>query len=174
MQKEVWKDIPTYGGYYKISSLGNVKSNDRTIIDKNNRTIHYKGKVMAKTPHPNGYLVVRLSYKNRVRTEKIHQLVAIAFLGHNPNGSTFVIDHKDENKKNNSLCNLRIVSNRFNVSKSKKLKGCSSNYFGVSWCKSAMKWNAKIMIKGKRISLGYFDVELEAAKAYEKELNKCF
>ena len=47
------------------------------------------------------------------------------------------------------------------------LKGenCASVYRGVCLRKSG-KWVARITLEGKRISLGYFDEEVEAAKAY--------
>jgi len=36
MEKEIWKDITGYEGYYQISSHGNVKSLDRIIFQSNN------------------------------------------------------------------------------------------------------------------------------------------
>ena len=30
-QKEVWKDVPGYEGYYQASNLGRVKSLDRRV-----------------------------------------------------------------------------------------------------------------------------------------------
>ena len=32
---EIWKDIPNWIGIYQVSNLGNVRSLDRVIIDKN-------------------------------------------------------------------------------------------------------------------------------------------
>ena len=46
-----------------------------------------------------------------------------------------------------------------------KGKGCKSIYRGVTLRKSG-KWVARITLDGKRQSLGYFDDEVEAAKAY--------
>lgn len=48
----------------------------------------------------------------------------------------------------------------------------SSNYKGVSWCKTHKTWKAGIRIKGVRINLGSFKKENEAAKAYQKALKE--
>jgi hypothetical protein len=44
----------------------------------------------------------------------------------------------------------------------------SSKYRGVTWKKIDSKWQARIKYDGKRHSLGYFEDEEEAARAYDK------
>jgi hypothetical protein len=44
----------------------------------------------------------------------------------------------------------------------------SSSFHGVSMHKSSQRWHAQVRYHGKRISLGYYDDELEAAQAYDK------
>jgi hypothetical protein len=43
----------------------------------------------------------------------------------------------------------------------------ASVFRGVSWEKGAQKWKASMTFKGKRISLGSFADEVEAARAYD-------
>lgn len=56
------------------------------------------------------------------------------------------------------------------IEKSKKQKELnfnqSSTFIGVCWHKATQKWAAKIGINGKRVHLGIFSDEIEAAKAY--------
>lgn len=38
--KEIWKDIKGFEGLYQVSNLGNVKSLNRDIMDKNGKIIY--------------------------------------------------------------------------------------------------------------------------------------
>jgi len=42
----------------------------------------------------------------------------------------------------------------------------SSRYRGVSFCRNAHRWHARITVNKKQISLGYFTLEADAARAY--------
>mmetsp|Transcript_6806 Transcript_6806/g.12632 ORF Transcript_6806/g.12632 Transcript_6806/m.12632 type:complete len:178 (+) Transcript_6806:348-881(+) len=44
----------------------------------------------------------------------------------------------------------------------------SSRYTGVCWYRSSRKWMANIFICGKKVHLGYFNSEKEAALSYDK------
>ena len=76
----------------------------------------------------------------------VHVLVAMAFLGHTPNGWALVVDHIDNDPKNNNIENLRVITQRENTSRAKI---GSSKYVGVSWHKNHKKWNSSIMVDGK-------------------------
>lgn len=41
---EIWKDIPSYEGYYQVSNFGNFRSLPRIIKYKNNGTRKYPAK----------------------------------------------------------------------------------------------------------------------------------
>ncbi len=47
-------------------------------------------------------------------------------------------------------------------------KGFSSSYIGVSWHRASGRWHGQMRHNGKRISLGYFHTEVDAARAYDK------
>ena len=36
MEKEIWKSVVGYEGYYEVSNLGNIRSVDRIVKNKNN------------------------------------------------------------------------------------------------------------------------------------------
>lgn len=165
--QEIYKDIPNYEGFYQVSNLGNVKSLERTVkYWRGKRTI--KEKVLKSAKEGNGYLIVALSKNNKYKSIKIHKLVALAFLGHTSKGyDGLIVDHIDNNKLNNKLENLQLITARENCSKDRK---GSSKYTGVSWNKKANKWQSHITINYKLKNLGYFTDELEASETYQKAL----
>jgi hypothetical protein len=62
--------------------------------------------------------------------------------------------------------NLRIVSRSENAANQRKQAGCTSSYKGVWWDADREKWQAYMNANGKRIHLGRFASETEAAEAY--------
>ena len=78
------------------------------------------------------------------------------------------VDHIDGNGLNNQKDNLRLCTRKQNSANSRKIEGTSSKYKGVSWFKHLSKWESYIWTGEKRASLGYFNVETEAAIAYNK------
>jgi len=157
-QEEIWKDVPGYEGYYQVSNLGNVKSLKFS-----------KEKLLIPCFNSVGYLTVNLYKNGDIKMFQIHQLVAIAFLNHIPDGTNkIVVDHINNIPTDNRLENLQLISNRENLSKDKK--NTSSKYTGVSWHKKNKKWLARIRINGNRKHLGYFINEIEASNAYQNTL----
>ena len=168
MQKEIFKDIPNYEGMYQVSNLGNVKSLPRY---RKTGTISNgyitKEKILKKTIFSNGYIIVTLSNCGKKEKKSVHQLVAIAFLGHKPNGFKLVVDHINNIKTDNRLENLQIITNRENSSK--KQKG-TSKYTGVYFSFKNKKWVSAIYLNGKTIFLGQFLAEKEASVVYQNKL----
>jgi len=91
------------------------------------------------------------------------RLLAYCFLGLDDivgkSGADDCIDHKDRNKLNNSVANLRITTQQGNNHNQTKAKGYSLD-------KHKKKWKAQIGLNSKRIHLGYYDTEAEARQAY--------
>tara|TARA_R100000541_G_scaffold55115_1_gene63845 strand:+ start:62 stop:568 length:507 start_codon:yes stop_codon:yes gene_type:complete len=164
---EIFTEIKGFEDY-EVSNLGRVKSLAR-IVTTVKGTYSCKEKILKPTVSGDGYNTVGLYKNGKCKTKKVHQLVAIAFLNHKPNGLKLVVDHIDNNPLNNKLGNLQIISQRNNLSKDKK---GSSKYTGVSWHKPSKKWISHISINGKIGHLGLFVDELEASKAYQNALSK--
>ena len=165
---EEFRDVPGYEGLYQVSNLGNVKSLARTIMKSNGRKHSIKEKILKPASDRN-YLGINLYKKDKHKYYKVHKLVAMAFLNHIPNGHIgLVVDHIDNNKLNNNLENLQLISARKNSSKDRT--GGASQYVGVCWSKQSKKWRAQIGINGKDRHLGTFTCELEASEAYQKAL----
>jgi hypothetical protein len=168
MAKIEWRDIPNFENFYKISNTGLIKSLERIIKTKNNKSKTVKEKILKGSLTNNGYKQVILYKNGKSKRFAIHKLVAICFLNHIPCGMNIVIDHIDGNKLNNNVSNLREVTHRENLSKRKT----SSQYPGVYFNKKLKKWHAQISINYKRVHLGYFNDEKEAYKAYVSYLQK--
>lgn len=166
MQKEVWKDIPGYEGFYKASSFGRVKSLNRIIIRSNGVQASVKGKIL-KIYINDGRCMINIGRGNLFI---VSQLIAMAFLGHVPCGFDVVVDHEDNNPLNNYISNLQLITNRENCSKDKV--GYTSKYVGVSWFKRDEKWISHIKINGKSTHLGVFENEIDAHNAYQNKLRE--
>ena len=98
---ENWKAISGYEGIYEVSDQGIVKS------------LKYgKEKILKTVNDAYGYLKVNLHKDGHRKTVKIHRLVAEAFIP-NPNHLD-TVNHKDEVKTNNTVCNLEWMSREDN------------------------------------------------------------
>jgi hypothetical protein len=86
------------------------------------------------------------------------------------------VDHIDGNPLNNQKCNLRVCTARENVINSKR-HGKYSKYKGVSYCsteKRKKRWVAACEVNNKRITIGRYYTEKEAADAYNKKALELF
>ena len=165
--EEEFKDVPGYEGYYQISNIGRVKSLRRWIENKTNGGYFIKEKYLKPSIDTPGYKFVYL-YKSKIKRKMyIHQLVAMAFLNHTPCRYKKVVDHIDNNKLNNNINNLQVVTHRENCVKEQKN---TSGYTGVDFLKSKSKFRASIYINRKHCFLGYFNTAKEASIAYQNKL----
>ena len=161
MKDEIWKDVKDLEDRYEISNKCRIRSKDR--LSKDGKKI-IKGKIL-KPSIRKGYYRIKLGGKQRT----IHQMVAESFLGHIRCGMEKVVDHIDNNKLNNNVENLQIITNRKNCSKDKK-----SKHTGVREIyrkRKGVGYVASIYIE-KNIHLGIFDNEEDAIYAYQEALRK--
>jgi len=77
-------------------------------------------------------------------------------------------DHIDGDGLNNQKKNLRIVTCQQNHFNRQSHSNTSSRFKGVSWHKSRNKYEAKIYVNKRNISLGQFDDETQAARMYDR------
>lgn len=167
---EEFRAVKGYEGLYEVSDLGRVKSLAREVANNFKGFILLPEIILKLGRGTGGYLGVGLSNKGKVKTYQVHQLVSVAFLGHKPNGTKSVVNHKNFNRAYNVKTNLEIVSPRKNTDK--KHLPSSSSFVGVSFISSRNRWRARIYIDGKRIHLGHFRNEIDAGKAYDTALNE--
>lgn len=78
------------------------------------------------------------------------------------------VDHRDLNKGNNRIANLRPASKKQNRWNEGLRKNNSSGFKGVYFNKLRSKWQAYITINRKAKYLGIFDNREDAARAHDR------
>jgi len=84
------------------------------------------------------------------------------------------VDHKNFDTLDNQRHNLRVCTPSQNCGNRRKQKNTSSKYKGVSWDTNRGYWRAHVHIGGKRVQLGRFSSEEDAAKAYNDAALEAF
>jgi len=168
--EEVWRDIKGYEGLYQVSNLGRIKSLAKSWKAGLPCLRTKPETIMAQSTDGKGYIQMFLSKNGKTKSIKAHLLVWDAFGEENRSGMEKQIDHIDNDKQNNSIDNLRIVSNRVNSTKRSSLADKTSRFVGVRYRDDMKKWTAQIYYDKKRRYLGSFDCESLAGLAYQKTL----
>jgi len=169
---EIWKDIPDFE-QYQVSDLGRVRRHP----DKQHYHKSSQDKVLKNyLDKERGYLSVDLCINNKRTRKTIHQLVAKAFIDGFEYGD--IINHIDGDKTNNAVVNLEKCDYRHNnlhayATGLNPFKG-KSKYYNVSTRvrknkskEATVRYVASVKVNSKRIFLGWFADEIEAAKAVD-------
>ena len=109
---EEWRPIEGYEGLYEVSNTGKVRSVDRYVKYSNGQIHLHKGKVLSPVKSNFGYLLVSLCCNGKYKSISVHRLVAQAFI-ENPDNLP-EINHKNEDKTNNSVDNLEFCDRSYN------------------------------------------------------------
>ena len=121
----------------------------------------YAGKEAFTSDDGRGYArshIFGLSYR-------AHRIVFALSHGYWPAGE---IDHIDGDPSNNKPANLREASRKENMRNRMSRRDSSSVYCGVSWITRDKRWRAACTNpSGKKVHLGQFTDEIEAARAYD-------
>ena len=105
LPKQIWKDIQGYEGLYQVSNTGRVRSLNYKRTGKT--------KILKQNTTKRGYKRVTLCKKGeKPYPYYVHRLVAQAFI-QNPNNLPQV-NHKDEDKQNNTVWNLEYCTQKYN------------------------------------------------------------
>jgi len=113
---------------------------------------------------------IRALTKTGGRTLYIHQLLL---------PGTDEVDHINRNPLDNTRGNLRPATRSIQGQNQKKRRtGLTSRFIGVYWNKAIGKFHARIGVtfgvNRKRIHLGFFESEIDAARAYNRAAHEYF
>lgn len=100
LEGEEWCDVVGYEGLYAVSNFSRVAS------------LRSKGRIMTVSLNSDGYGCLCLTKDNKSVKERLHRIVAKAWLP-NPNNYPYV-EHIDANRANSSISNLRWCTQSMN------------------------------------------------------------
>lgn len=114
----------------------------------------------------NGYAVHGYWEGKKSKCVRMHRLI-LGLGPHDPH-----VDHINHNRLDNRRANLRTCTVRQNTRHAPPQRTYagtrkSSRFKGVSFMKARGKWHTRIQTKNRRISLGHFESEISAARAYD-------
>jgi len=104
---------------------------------------------IAGTVDPKGYVRIKIDGQQY----KAHRLAWLYVYGDLPPDQ---MDHINRIKTDNRIGNLRLATQAENQQNRSMRSDNTSGHIGVSWYKSAEKWQAQIRINHKQINIGYF------------------
>lgn len=150
-----WRDVPGYP-LYRASSCGHIKN----VLTN---------KILKPTKCSSGYMSVSLCHSGIIKFQRVHRIVARAFLGI----SDLHVDHINCDRTDNRIENLQYVTKAENTRLNATRKTDRTKLIGAylrKWRgqKTCKPWLAKGYRDGKEIRLGMFATEQEAHEAYLK------
>ncbi|MGA2323912.1 MAG: HNH endonuclease [Sedimentisphaerales bacterium] len=150
-----------YGYIYRRIYLGEGKW---AILDQKD---YYRLRIFKWVVYGNGtnLYAVRLQFTESNKTSTVYMHREIM----NPPAG-LVVDHKNCDGLDNRRSNLRFATQAQNTRNRRKKKNAVSQFRGVWFHKG--KWGSQICSQGKRMFLGRFDNEIDAARAYDAAARK--
>ena len=127
--------------------------------------VKHKWCAHGKPPH---VYATRVDTSNGGRVYlRMHRVITGAVEG-------MVVDHRDHDGLNNTRDNLRVCKQGDNCKNVSVHKNATSKYLGVYFDKVHRKYRAQIQVNKKKVYMGLFMIEIDAAKAYDIKAKELF
>ena len=104
MSKEIWKDVPRREEEYQASNFGQIRKRQR----------NGGMKIVKQSLHPDGYYDVSDQILTKGR-DYVHRVIATTFCPNDDTKHKVIVDHLDNNPKNNRADNLEWITQAENV-----------------------------------------------------------
>ena len=139
--EEIWCPIKGYESIYEVSDKGRVRS-----------LKFGKERILKPIRNKDGYLLVNLCKNGEIKHCLVHRLVAKTFI---PNPQNLPeVNHKDEDKENNSVQNIEWCDRKYNINYGTRTDRCSKPVLQFTKDGEFVKeWKS---IRDAERNLGYF------------------
>ena len=169
LEGEIWMPVVGYEGLYEVSNKGRVKS-------LNYRSYKNIQKILIPHKSAGGYLTIGLTKNGKRNTKQIHRLVYEAFVGELPeykrNGKgedILEINHIDEDKTNNCVWNLELITHTKNVNHGTGIQRRSATMTNGKKSKMVYQYTKS----GELIRIFPSVMECERNGFYKQNVNAC-
>ncbi len=136
--QEIWKDIPSFEGFYQVSNLGRIKGLERLITSRWGTKFIKKEALLIPSIDRYGYYKLSLRKNKSIHHFTVHRLVAITFIQNNSEKLT--VNHINGIKTDNRVENLewntmseniihsfRVLGKKPNITTSKEINQLDAN-----------------------------------------------
>lgn len=157
---EEFRDIEGYEGLYQVSNLGRIKSLPREVVLHTGAKFKTNEKILKLNQLTKNRRYV--SFSKYGKSKMVHRIVWETFIG--PIPSDKVLDHISNDRNNNSLTNLQLLSHRQNTQKNP----CGGVFNKcVTFDKINNNWAVKTSHLGKKLWLGRYDTKEDAILSFD-------